>query len=310
MLRYYLISLLRQHIMKKIKGIIALSRIFEVFDFTLALSLLGIILSGGWIGTRMIAIIFANFLAMTYAFMINDVEDAPEDAENPKKKKRNPICNGSLTRGEGLLVSNITLLLSFLLYLLIAVKTGLTLVLVIGILTLLVSFLYSWRKVRLKAIPIVDVITHMFMLSGFIYLTSYYSYSANMTTLPLIAFMSIISISAYGQLDNEVRDFETDKKTSIKTLATIIGKKPAQILQFLFMATAVILFIYIVLALKDPVGLVIKFLISFTLAFIVPFILYLKKDKRIEIKPWIQRSLVYAAILTLVWTFLTDRFIY
>jgi len=131
-----------------------------------------------------------------------------------------------------------------------------------------------------------------------------------MTTLPLIAFISIISISAYGQLDNEVRDFETDKKTSIKTLATIIGKKPAQILQFLFMATAVILFIYIVLALKDPVGLVIKFLISFTLAFIVPFILYLKKDKRIEIKPWIQRSLVYAAILTLVWTFLTDRFIY
>lgn len=295
--------------MNKIKGIIALSRILEVFDFTLALTLLGVLFSQGWLGTRLIAVLFANFLAMTYAFMINDVEDAEEDSQNPKKKKRNPLCNGSLTRQEGLLVSNITLVISFLLYLYIAIQTGFTLVLILGIITLAVSFLYSWRKVRLKAIPIVDVITHMFMLSGSIFLTSYYSYSPTLTTIPLIAFVSMILISAYGQLENEVRDFDTDKKTGIKTFATIVGIQAARFIRNAFLFIAILFVLYVIYSIKDSLGILIKYAISFIVFFIIPFILYLKKDKRIELKTWVQRSLIYAGIATLIWIFLNDRFI-
>ncbi len=295
--------------MNKIKGIIALSRILEVFDFTLALTLLGVLFSQGWLGTRLIAVLFANFLAMTYAFMINDVEDAEEDSQNPKKKKRNPLCNGSLTRQEGLLVSNITLVISFLLYLYIAIQTGFTLVLILGIITLAVSFFYSWRKVRLKAIPIVDVITHMFMLSGSIFLTSYYSYSPTLTTIPLIAFVSMILISAYGQLENEVRDFDTDKKTGIKTFATIVGIQAARFIRNAFLFIAILFVLYVIYSIKDSLGILIKYAISFIVFFIIPFILYLKKDKRIELKTWVQRSLIYAGIATLIWIFLNDRFI-
>lgn len=295
--------------MNKIKGIIALSRILEVFDFTLALTLLGVLFSQGWLGTRLIAVLFANFLAMTYAFMINDVEDAEEDSQNPKKKKRNPLCNGSLTRQEGLLVSNITLVISFLLYLYIAIQTGFTLVLILGIITLAVSFFYSWRKVRLKAIPIVDVITHMFMLSGSIFLTSYYSYSPTLTTIPLIAFVSMILISAYGQLENEVRDFDTDKKTGIKTFATIVGIQAARFIRNAFLFIAILFVLYVIYSIKDSLGILIKYAISFIVFFTIPYILYLKKDKRIELKTWVQRSLIYAGIATLIWIFLNDRFI-
>ena len=288
----------------KIKGIIALSRWIEVYDFTLALTFITVLFAGGWAGTRLIAIITANFLAMIYAFMINDVEDAIEDAEDPKKKKRNPISNGSLTRQEGWLVANVTLILSLLIFAYIAYTIGNASVLIAGAASLLISFLYSWRKVRLKAIPIIDVLTHMYMLSGAIFVTSYLAYTPNLTTPGWIAFISMMFVSGYGQLDNEIRDFVVDKKTGIKTLATIIGRKQAIVLQLVLIGIALVGFAYLGTLIIDPLGFITKYIICVIVIFLLNCLTYFKSNTT-NIKVWMYRSLVLASAATAGWLLLS-----
>jgi 4-hydroxybenzoate polyprenyltransferase len=280
--------------LKKIKGVIALSRWIEVYDFTLALTLISVIFAQGWAGTRLIAIVVANFLAMTYAFMINDTEDAEEDAQDPKKRLRNPISNGSLTRSEGWWVSNITFLISLAIYAYVAFTTGLVNVFWAGLIALIISFLYSWRKVRLKAMPVIDVLTHMYMLSGSIFLTSYLAFSNNLSLAGWAAFIAVMIVSGYGQLDNEIRDFETDVKTKIKTTATIMGKKPAIILQTVLIIIAGIGFIYIATLLNDISGFLLRYIVSFIPILILNALTYFK-TKKAHYKIWLHRSLVLAA---------------
>lgn len=285
---------------KKIKGIIALSRWIEFYDFTMALTLISVIFAQGWAGTRLLAIALANFLAMTYAFMINDTEDAEEDAQDPKKKLRNPISNGSLTKKEGWLVSNITFLISLLIYAYVAYTTALINVFWAGLAALVISLLYSWRKVRLKAIPVIDVLTHMYMLSGSIFLTSYLAFSSNLSLAGWAALIAVMIVSGYGQLDNEIRDFETDVKTKIKTTATIMGKKPAIALQTVLIIIAGIGFLYIGTLLNDISTFLLRFVISFFPIFLLNALSYFKtKEKKYKI--WLHRSLVLAAAAASLW---------
>src|SRR5690606_41448835 len=45
---------------------------------------------------RLVAVTAANILAVAYAFMINDIEDAPDDALDPARAAKNPITSGRL----------------------------------------------------------------------------------------------------------------------------------------------------------------------------------------------------------------------
>lgn len=280
--------------LKKVKGVIALSRWKEVYDFTLALTFITILIAGGEINTRLIALLIANFLAMSYPFMFNDIEDAPDDAEDPKKKKRNPICNGSLLRNEGLFVVNTIFIITILLFFYISYTINSWYVFIIGTITMIVSFFYSWRKVRLKAIPIVDVITHMFMLAGSIFLTSYFAYAQTLTLDALIVLIAVMFVSGYGQMDNEIRDFIVDSKTKVKTTATVIGKRNAIILQTILIAIAAVSILYIGTRINNIGSFVQNFVISFIVIIALPFIAQLSGLK-IETKVWIHRAIVLAA---------------
>jgi 4-hydroxybenzoate polyprenyltransferase len=238
--------------------------------------------------------------------MINDVEDYKEDAEDPKKKLRNPVSNGTLTRKEGLLVSNITLAISLLLYLIISIQINSMSVFIAGLATLIISFLYSWRKVRLKAIPVIDVITHMYMLSGSIFVTSYLTFNPIFNTTAWAGLISVMFVSGYGQLDNEIRDFVVDKKTGIKTIATVIGKKQAIILQMILIGISLLGFIYLGTKIVDVQGFLLKFFTCLIILFTPPLILYLTKRK-LNLKVWFHRSLVLSAAATALWILLTTR---
>ena len=65
---------------------------------------------------RLAAVIVANILAVAYAFMINDIEDAPDDARDPARAARNPIAMGEISQRLGWLVSAGVALLALALY--------------------------------------------------------------------------------------------------------------------------------------------------------------------------------------------------
>lgn len=211
-----------QQTQKPFKGLVQLSRWQEHLPFVVPLTLIGALLAtqaaGNQLDLRLAAVIIANILAVTYAFMINDIEDAPDDALDPERAKRNPITSGLLSRSTGYIACFIIALVSLALY---AVAGSWTLV--IGGLTLILSHLYSWKPVRLKAYPVTDIVSHSLMLSGLLLLAGYFTYHDAPGNVWFVA-AGATFFSVYGQLYNQVRDYDMDVAAGLKNTTILLGK--------------------------------------------------------------------------------------
>lgn len=175
---------------------------------------------------RIVPVVIANVLAMSFAFMINDVVDAPDDALDPIKTRSNVISQGILSTTEGNLLSGTIFLLSAILFFFGGWRSF-----VVGLGTLILSYLYSAPPFRLKARPIVDVLSHVLMLSAFLMLSGYYIYDATPENAWFIILGATFA-SAYGQFYNQMDDFEVDGSVGIKNTAMFLGKRMTRIAIF------------------------------------------------------------------------------
>jgi 4-hydroxybenzoate polyprenyltransferase len=222
----------------QLMGLVKLTRWKEYIPFVVPLTLLGALLAAqprdialDW---RLAAVMLGNILAVAYAFMINDIEDAPDDARDPDRAARNPITTGEIGIRIGYaacrLVAGVTLVLYAL---------GGTSVFLIGGLTLLLSHFYSWRPVRLKAWPVTDVVSHSLMLSGLLLLAGYFIYDAAPGIVWFVA-AGVTLVSVYGQLYNQLRDYDMDKAAGLFNTAIILGANNTKRLMYFSLALAAI----------------------------------------------------------------------
>lgn len=206
----------------KLAAIARLSRWREHAPFTIPLTLIGGLLAqeplGAAVDWRLFAVLAANVLAMCFAFMLNDVEDAPDDALDAAKRAHNVISAGLLSRRQGMGICAATFALSFLCYLL---AGGWALIL--GAATLALCYLYSARPFRFKARPLTDVLSHALMLSGLLVAAGYAAYSSDPGGLWLVVAAAIL-FSAYGQFYNQVEDYEVDKSAGLRNTVVLLGK--------------------------------------------------------------------------------------
>ena len=159
----------------QIQGLIQLTRWKEYIGFTVPLTVLGALMAvqqeGAGLDWRLVAVTLATFLVVAYAFIINDIEDAPDDALEESRRQRNPVSAGRVSLRVGYIALAVVALVTLGLYAL-----GGSYAFLIGVVTLIISHLYSWRKVRLKAWPITDIVSHSLMLSGLLFLAGYFTY--------------------------------------------------------------------------------------------------------------------------------------
>jgi len=226
-----------QLLFQKILGLIRLSRWQEYVPFTVPLTLLGALLTDQSLDWRLLAVILANILAVAYAFMINDIEDAPDDALDPARAARNPVAMGEISARTGWTVSAVVALAAVALY-----AFGGLWVLGIGVLTVLLSHFYSWKPIRLKAWPVADVTSHSLMLSGLLFLAGYFTYDTNPGWVWLIALAATLA-SIYGQLYNQIRDYDMDKAAGLQNTAIVVGERVTRMLMYLSVALAVVFFL-------------------------------------------------------------------
>ncbi len=210
---------------KQLDGLIRLTRYKEYIWFVIVTTLLGAAAGGGTFGWPLIIVLAANWLAVGFAFMINDVEDADDDALNPAKINRNPVSAKVLSPRSAYIASYAVALASAALYALLG-----TLPFIIGVISLLVGFVYSWRSVRLKSMPFVDLLSHCMMLAGFQFLPAYFAYTPSLDRPWIFPFVFIVAISMYGELYNELRDLEGDLKAGVKHTASLLGHRPSHAL--------------------------------------------------------------------------------
>lgn len=208
--------------MDQLKPILKLTRWPEFVPFTTILTWLGGLTAyrvyDATLDWRLWVMLIANFAAMAYAFMINEIEDAEDDAKDPERAHRNAIVTGELSKQTAWAAAITMMAIAVIGYALCG-----TLPFIIGLITLVLAHLYSWKPVRLKALPLIDIISHALMLSTLLYLAPFYIYADNLGVLWSIALLTFL-ISANGQLYNQERDFEVDQEAGLHNTASIIGK--------------------------------------------------------------------------------------
>lgn len=210
-----------------------------VKDFFVILVVLGLIAATPTFSVNLVFAILASLFILLYTFVINDCEDAEDDAKDPKKVNRNPISAKFITYNEGLWIARITAGFTVLFSILIGSWIGLFL----ALLGLVVGHFYSSKTIRFKALPIIDVISHAFFLSGVHILLYFVVPNAVLTVGSWFIVVGASIFSAGGDLYNEYRDYEVDRATKLNNTAKYIGKSWTWRVARLYYVTGVILVI-------------------------------------------------------------------
>jgi len=127
----------------------------------------------------------------------------------------------------------------------------------VGFSLVFLGFLYSWKKVRLKGMPLVDILSHAYFLAGGILLASFFPFSHNLS-LVIVPFLTVYMISVAGDLFNEIRDYTVDRKAGLKNTVSIIGLRQSIILKTVMYVLSALLGIvvaYSYFAVFNPVAL-------------------------------------------------------
>ncbi len=212
---------------------------------------------------RLLAVLLANNLMVAYAFMINDIEDAPDDARDPARAARNPVTCGELSPVVAWVSALAVAGMAVVLYAMCGLPA-----LAVGVLGLILSHLYSWKPVRLKAWPALDVVSHALMLSALLVLAGYVTYHPDPGPAWLIVAAAFLG-SAYGQLYNQVRDYDMDKAAGLHNTAVMTGKQVTRVLMYGATAGAAVCGALALLAGLIPLWLVVVGVMVLPLIFIV-----------------------------------------
>lgn len=283
----------------KLKAAVRLSRWREHVPFTIPLTLAGGLLAVEALQTavdwRLFAVLAANILSMSFAFMINDIEDAPDDALNPAKKLHNVISSGALTRRQGWGITWLAFVTALLLY---GVSGGRAFI--SGGLTLTLCYLYSAYPFRLKARPVTDVLSHALMLSGLLMATGFFTYHAEPQHAWLVMLAAVL-FSAYGQFYNQIDDYDVDKAAGLKNTAVLLGKMPTLALGYASLAGALVCMAAAVLQGLFPAWLGTMLMIGIIACLVFPWELDMRGNPAAD-GGGIQRpALLTANLVTLAW---------
>jgi len=210
--------------------LVRLTRFPEYVWFVMVTTLLGAAAGGATVGWRLVVVVLANWLAVGFAFMINDVEDAPDDALTPAKLKRNPVSTGEVSAARARAAAFLVAMLAAAGY----AALGL-LPLVTGVACLTLAFLYSWRRIRLKSIPGADLVSHALLLAGLQFLAAYLSFEAEQAWHWILPLTFLMAVSIYGQLFNELRDLDGDRRAGVVHTASVLGPRTAHLLMFFWL---------------------------------------------------------------------------
>lgn len=275
---------------------IRLTRCKEYLAFVIVTTLLGAAAANnGSLGWQLIGGLVANWLAVAFAFMINDVEDAEDDALTPQKCRRNPVAVWNVSAFSARSMSFGVAAGSALVYFSLGKTTFL-----LGTITLLIGFLYSWKPVRLKNVAFVDLVTHGFMLSGLQFLIGYFAFDPAPFVHWIFPFLFVFCISCYGEMFNEVRDLEGDLKAGLQHTAAVLGPRITTWLMSAMMVLVVVSGIMAAFVIRLVASWVLWLVLVLSLIFILPAVMRICRSKNgIALQESFQKPLEYAAALAL-----------
>lgn len=169
-------------------------------------------------------LIIATLISLSihcYSFIVNDLEDAEDDALDDKKKLRNPISSGYITYNQGFIILQLTsipaLIASF--------AFGGINAFMVAFAAILTGHLYSWKVVRFKAYPILDIVSHSFALAGFQPILFNSFTGGTFSSSFWLVYIGVTLISVGGALYNQLRDYDVDVQSNLNNTTIFFGKR-------------------------------------------------------------------------------------
>lgn len=285
---------------RALKGLLKLTRFDEYVYFVVITTLLGVAAADGYLNWRFWVVLAANWAAVGFAFMINDIEDAPDDALSSSKINRNPVSAGLITPKMAKIWTSVVGGLAAVLFALLG-----TWPFIFGLVSLLLGYLYSFRGVRLKTMAVLDVFSHCLMLAGLQFLSGYFTYETVLARNWFWPFTFVMCISIYGELYNEIRDFEGDQAAHLRHTAIVLGDRASHIIMF----TVLVLGIFsglVSFILIDLIPLWVFVLMAvLAITFVLPPALKLRRgDTSLAVQSAFQKPLERAAAIALLLQYL------
>ncbi|MBT6226564.1 MAG: UbiA family prenyltransferase, partial [Candidatus Scalindua sp.] len=163
---------------------------------------------------------------------------------------------------------------------------------------IVIAFLYSWRPVRLKAMPFWDLSTHAIM-GGLMFLSSAWSYGifwdGHVLSVCLIFSLGI----CLALLAHQLYDYEDDIAAKITTTVVVLGKRTT------YWIKGGIYFLIVCLLAKEnlsgffPFKLIMSFCFVASSVILITIILYPKQAFSVSkrVVPWAVNAGAIAAIL-------------
>ncbi len=284
---------------KQLAGLVRLTRFKEYPFFVMITTLIGAAAARGEFGWKLVGVLAANLLAVAFAFMINDVEDANDDALDPVKRQRNPVSARDVSPRTGRLAAFVVAVISLTIYTRLGLWT-----MIAGASALLIAYLYSWRQIRLKTMPLVDLLSHGMMLAGLQFLAAYFTFEGTPLLRWVVPFSFMVAISLYGELFNELRDLEVDREAGLNHTACFLGQRTAFWLMMVMLLTGVSSGLVTIFIVRLFANWVLIALAVFTALLIIPSLLKVRRHRtHLALQESFQKPVEIAAAFALVLQF-------
>lgn len=208
----------------------------EYLFFTLTYTLLGAAAAQSAFGWRWILGLVANLFAVGFAFVFNQVADAPMDTLSEKSSPNgNPIASGELPLAAGQISAVCLLVISIILYTLLGWKA-----LLAGIFTLLIGMLYSWNGLRLKGFSLLDLAAHCWLLATPVFLAAFFAQSSPSGSNLTFLLPSVVFISLFNQLRCESRNITTLDLPHTQHSILIRERNSVRLLMIVFLGIGIV----------------------------------------------------------------------
>jgi len=225
---------------KRLQAFLQLIRPKDYFFFVLAYSLLGIAAAQGEFAVRFVLVCAANFSAVAFTFIFNQVADAPADTFSETKSPPNPIAQGKISSAEARLAACAAAVISLLLFWLLDWRLVL-----VGLVLLSFGFLYSSRGTRMHGISMLDLAGHSWLLAPALSVTGYLAFRPQLTTELLFLFLLMFFLGLVGEISHEQRTLQALDKTPARQTVLNISSRAVHFLLLVCSAAGFLSGIYL-----------------------------------------------------------------
>jgi len=235
----------------------------------LGMAILGASLGGGcsaaidtW-PTTTISLALSCVLYLGFAFSINNCFDRESDRLNPAKIGRNPAAIGTVGLSGGVILAAVAGLGGLCLACLASANRPAPLLLYISL--LVVGASYSVPPVRLKGVPVLDLVSHGLGFGVLLFLYGFCATSTcSLTPRLIIVTVSVFLCSIFFEIRNHLDDLDMDKTTGTMTTACWLGREGTEKLLKLFLFSHLSV-LFLLVWLNAPAGYLAPVLLMFIL---------------------------------------------